>query len=83
METLPIILKDEYIKDPHWNRFTIQILKYSAGDAVRKSLQDNETNRLIQIILGNPFDCSTTQKYKFNNNIYIVILLIVIFLVRH
>lgn len=66
-ETIDLLINDNNIKDQQTNRFVIYLLKHASGLTFRTVMQ-TKTNRLIQLILCNPFDgIATIQRfvYKF------------------
>lgn len=54
-DTIDLLTNDNNIKDQQTNRFVIYLLKHANGLPFRTVMQ-TKTNRLIQLILCNPFD---------------------------
>ncbi|XP_060810438.1 transcription-associated protein 1 isoform X2 [Amyelois transitella] len=53
-ETLDLILSDNNIKDQHWSRFLVFLIKHpDAGAAYREALQTTKKPRLMQLLAAN------------------------------
>lgn len=62
-ETIDHLMNDNNIKDHQNNRFVIYLLKHTNGLRFRSVMQ-TRSNRLIQLILCNPYDgIATIQRY--------------------
>lgn len=64
-DTIDLLMNDNNIKDQQNNRFVIFLLKHASGLKFRNIMQ-TRSNRLIQLILCNPYDgIATIQRYVF------------------
>lgn len=51
-DTLEFLMRDANVKEGQWNRFTVYLLKHSAGLPFRQTMQQ-KTQRLIQLVMVN------------------------------
>lgn len=51
-DTIELLLSDNSIKDPQWNRFLIYLLEHKDGDPF-KDVMETKSDRLIELILKN------------------------------
>lgn len=54
-DTIDLLMNDNNIKDQQFNRFVIYLLKHTDGLKFRTVMQ-TRSNRLIQLVLCNPYD---------------------------
>lgn len=67
-DTIDLLMNDNNIKDQQNNRFVIYLLKHESGLKFRNVMQ-TRSNRLIQLILCNPYDgIATIQRYFLSAN---------------